>query len=157
VAADLSIAAERRELFAKINARPARTLVITEGLLIYLDPEEVGAFARDLAAQSSFERWILDLASPGLVKMITKQLGDQLGAASAPPKFGPAEGPAFFEKHGWHPTEVRSMLKTAAGLYPLSLMMRFFSLFPDSTGAQGNRPWSGVALMEKNARSVSAE
>jgi len=150
-AVDLSIADERRALFAKINARPARTLVITEGLLLYLDRDNVASFAEDLAAQSSFERWIIDLASPGLLKMLQKSLGSQLSAANAPPKFGPAEGPAFFEGHGWHPTDVRSMLKTAAGLYPLSLMMRFFSLFPESTGVQGNRPWSGVALLEKNA------
>jgi methyltransferase (TIGR00027 family) len=150
-AADLSVASERRALFARLNARATRTLVITEGLLLYLDPANVASFAEDLAAQSSVQRWILDLASPGLLKMLQKDLGAQLGAANAPPKFGPAEGAAFFEPHGWRPVDVRSMLRTAAKLYSLPLMMRFFSLFPDSTGAQGDRPWSGVALMEKGA------
>jgi methyltransferase (TIGR00027 family) len=149
IAVDLSKAAERRPLLDRLNTRASRTLVITEGLLFYIDPAEVGLFARDLAAQSTFERWILDIASPGLLELIAKQVGDQLDAANAPPKFAPAEGPAFFEPHGWHPVDVRSMLKTAARIYPLPLLMRFFSLFPASNGAQGGRPWSGVCLMEK--------
>jgi methyltransferase (TIGR00027 family) len=152
-AVDLSIAAERRGLFAMLNSRATRTLVITEGLLLYLDPENVASFAEDLAAQPTFERWILDLASPGLLKMLQKQLGAQLGAANAPPKFGPAEGPAFFDSHGWRPASVQSMLAAAAGVYPLPLLMRFFSMFPEPA-TPGNRPWSGVVLLEKGTQNT---
>jgi hypothetical protein len=41
------------------------------------------------------------------------------------------------------------MLKTAAKLKRLSWWMRLLALFPDSKGAQGSRPWSGVCLLVK--------
>jgi hypothetical protein len=37
-------------------------------------------------------------------------------AGNAAFKFGPAEGPAFFEPFGWRPTEVRSTLEEGARL-----------------------------------------
>src|SRR5438552_3291041 len=64
---DLADVAARRALFSDVGQRAKRVLVITEGLLIYLTPEEVGGLAQDLAAPHSFQHWILDLASPGLL------------------------------------------------------------------------------------------
>ena len=45
-------------------------LVLTEGLLVYLSAEEVGALAEDLALPESFRRWIVDIVSPGLLRML---------------------------------------------------------------------------------------
>ena len=39
-------------------------LVVTEGLLIYLSDEDVGALASDLHESPTFARWIIDLANP---------------------------------------------------------------------------------------------
>jgi len=50
-------------------------VILTEGLLIYLSPEEVASFATDLAGIPSFQRWILDLASPGLLRLMQKSAG----------------------------------------------------------------------------------
>ena len=48
--------------------RERRTvLVISEGLVIYLMPAEVGALAQDLAAPSAFVHWVVDIVSPGLL------------------------------------------------------------------------------------------
>jgi len=84
VALDLSDAPARRELFARVDATAKRVLVITEGLMVYLDPEEVRTFARDLAAPLSFQRWVLDIVSPGLLKMMMKRVGAELTRGSAP-------------------------------------------------------------------------
>src|SRR5205823_4960254 len=93
-AVDLSDAAARRSLFSRIAAESKRTVVITEGLLVYLDTDSVLALGRDLNAQPSFRRWILDLQSPGLLKMLQKNLGSQL--TNSPMKFAPPEGPDFY-------------------------------------------------------------
>jgi methyltransferase (TIGR00027 family) len=144
---DLSNVTARRELFKRLSGQANNVLILTEGLLIYLTAEEAGALAADLAAQPSFRRWIIDLASPGLLRMLQEGINRELSAAGAPLKFGPAEGPAFFEPFGWTPIDVRSILKTAARLGRLSFGMRLISLLPESKGRQGSRPWSGICLM----------
>jgi O-methyltransferase involved in polyketide biosynthesis len=145
---DLADAGARRALFTQLGRRAKKALIITEGFVVYLSSDEVTAFARDLAAQPSFQNWVLDLASPGLVKMIQKNL-EVLRRAGAPMKFGPAEGPDFFEPYGWAPVKVDSLLKTASRLKRLSFGMRLLALLPASNGRQGSRPWSGVCRLSR--------
>jgi methyltransferase (TIGR00027 family) len=146
---DLADVNARRALFERLGRQARTALVITEGLLIYLPAEEVGALARDLAAPPAFQHWILDIASPGLLRIMQKRIGAQLDRASAPFRFGPPEGPGFFGPHGWRPAEVRALLSAAKGQGRLSLIMRLLALLPESNGRQGSRPWSGVCLMAK--------
>ncbi len=145
---DLSDVAARRALFQRIAGAARRALIITEGLLIYLTREGVASLAEDLAAVPSFNHWIIDIASPGLLKMMQRQFGQHLVAAAAPLKFAPLEGPPFFEAHGWRPVAVESMLKTAARLKRVPLLFRLMAKLPDSKGRQGSRPWSAVCLLE---------
>src|SRR5208283_3134953 len=58
ISLDLSDAPARRILFAKLDQRATKIVVLTEGLLIYFTAEEVGSFARDLAAGVHFQSWI---------------------------------------------------------------------------------------------------
>lgn len=146
---DLRDAGARSELFEGLGRRARRALIVSEGLLIYLAAEEVASLARDLAAPPGFRSWVLDIASPGLLKMIQKDSGTRLSAADAALKFGPPEGPGFFTPYGWKPVDVRSPLKTAARLKRLGLGMRTLARLPESSGAQGSRPWSGVCLLER--------
>jgi methyltransferase (TIGR00027 family) len=146
---DLSDVGARRELFSQLGRRSAKTLVIAEGLLIYLTADEVGTLARDLAAPPSFQRWLVDISSPGLLRLLQKNMGQQFAQSGASFKFGPKEGPAFFVPYGWTPADVRSPLKAAARLKRLSFGMRLLALLPASDGAQGSRPWSGICLLAK--------
>jgi methyltransferase (TIGR00027 family) len=143
---NLASAESRRQLFSGLSTRGKTALIVTEGLLIYLSPEEIGALAQDLAGTAGFERWALEICSPGLLQMLNRQWGQALGRAGAPLKFAPQEGPGFFERYGWRPLEIHSMLKTAASLKRLSLFLRLMALLPESTGTQGSRPWSAICL-----------
>jgi methyltransferase (TIGR00027 family) len=147
---DLSDVLARKEVFAELGSRAKKILLITEGLIIYLAQEEVASLARDLAAPKSFHSWILDLASPGLLRMLKKKMSKQLSDA-APFKFAPAEGPEFFPEYGWQPVEVHSLLKTAARLKRLPLSLRFFAMLPESDKSRRERPWSGVCRFERIA------
>ena len=149
VEVNLADSAGRRRVWAEVGAKGKRGIVLTEGLLIYLAPQEVAAFAGDLAGVTSFERWILDIASPGLLRMMQKSAGKLLEKVGAPFRFGPGEGPDFFLPHGWKPVEVHGLLKTAAKFGRPPFVLRMLAKFPESKGPQGNRPWSGVCLLEK--------
>lgn len=146
---DLAELRPRRALFDRLGLESAKALVITEGVLIYFAPEDVASLAFDLNRPRGFRRWVLDLVSPGLKTMMEKNDGEQLVRAGAPLKFAPAEGPDFFLKHGWHPTDVRATLKAAAQRKRLPFLLRLLALFPDPKAPAGNRPWHGICLLEK--------
>jgi methyltransferase (TIGR00027 family) len=144
---DLSDVAARRALFDRLGRSARKALVLTEGLAVYLSSEEVGVLATDLARPSGFSRWVLDLASPGLLKLMNKQIGGELNRAGAPLKFGPAEGPEFFLPYGWQTLDVRTQFGTAAKLKRLPFPLNLFAWFPEPPRPRGNRPWSAVCLL----------
>ncbi|MGB6669971.1 MAG: hypothetical protein WBE73_16610, partial [Candidatus Acidiferrum sp.] len=91
--------------------------------------------------------WILDIASPGLLRMLARRSKQLLHAA--PFKFAPPEGPDFFIPYGWKPVDVRSLLKNAARLKRLTFFMRLIALLPETEKSRRDRPWSGVCLLKK--------
>jgi methyltransferase (TIGR00027 family) len=147
---DLSNVAARRELFERLSARATSVMVVSEGLVVYLAPDEVTALAADLARTPAFNRWALDMVSPALMRIMQKTpMAADLRDAGAPFKFAPDEGPAFFERAGWNPVDIRSLLQTAATLRRLPWRMRLIALLPDSKGRVPKSPWGGVCLFEK--------
>src|SRR5262249_27240703 len=135
----------RQGFFADVTRKASRPIVLSEGLLIYLMADEVAALARDLAR--GFDRWIIDLVSPGLLAMIKDRAGAMVQQARAPFLFGPPEGPAFFDRYGWQLLSVKSLLKTAASIHRLPLFLRMLAMLPDSPTPGPSRPWGGVCLL----------
>jgi|SRR5215469_8917912 len=150
VALDLKDEAGRRALFQRLGSEAKRGVVLSEGLLIYFADREVSALARDLAAPPTFRRWVTDLTSPALLKMLRKTIGSPLDRAGSPLKFAPRDGPDFFAPYGWKNVETRSLLRTAAKLKRLSFGMRLLSLLPDPAGRKPDKPWGGVCVFENN-------
>lgn len=147
ISLDLSDGPARRKLFADLDHRANKVVVASEGLLIYFTAEEVASLARDLAEASHFQNWVIDLASPGQLKLMQRSTGKQLSEAGAAFKFGPVEGVNFFRPHGWEGIDVQGMLKAAAQFNraPVELL----SLLPEPKGNPGNYPWTGVCLLQK--------
>jgi methyltransferase (TIGR00027 family) len=116
VEANLTDAAARRALFARIGAEAQRVLVVTEGLLIYLSPSDVGALASDLHGEPSFARWVIDLANPRLLRMMMKSWGKAVTSGNAPFQFAPANGTNFFREFGWEERAFYSTMEEAARL-----------------------------------------
>jgi methyltransferase (TIGR00027 family) len=146
---DLADVPARQKLFARIGNSARNTLVVSEGLVCYLEPVDVTSLAKDLAAPATFRRWVLDLMSPGLMKMLMKTWAGHFDYAGSPLKFAPAEGPEFFLPPGWKAVEVHSLLKAAAKAKRLSFFLRLVSLLPESSGKQGDRPWGAVCVFER--------
>lgn len=105
---DLADGFARRELFRMVGATSKRVLVITEGLLIYLQEGQVTNLARDLHDIPAMQFWLTDLASPALLAMMEKNWAPSVRAGNTPFIFGPADGPAFFAALGWKEVEFRS-------------------------------------------------
>src|SRR5437870_5440270 len=91
VGADLTDVPRRRALFGQIAVAARRVLVVSEGLLVYLTREQVGALADNLAAHPAIRWWLIDLASPGLLRMMEKNWGRAVAAGNAPFQFAPPE------------------------------------------------------------------
>ncbi len=116
IAADLADAAARATALDDALAGARRALVVTEGLLVYLGEEHVGALARDLYAHPACEWWLTDLASPQLLRIMGRSYSRGLDEAVRF-RFAPESGSAFFLPFGWREAEYRSILLEAHRLH----------------------------------------
>jgi methyltransferase (TIGR00027 family) len=158
VAADLTDAAARRALFARLGSEARRALVVTEGLLIYLAAGQVGDLARDLHVAGGFRWWTADLASPRLLKMLERHWGTALHAGNAPFRFGPAEGTGFFAPFGWREVSFRSALEEAHRLHRemrLAWLWRLMARLSPKKQREEFRRMSGYMLLERTATTAS--
>jgi methyltransferase (TIGR00027 family) len=153
VGIDLTDKAARRALFARIGDAAKHVLVVSEGLLIYLAPEQVATLAADLATPPSFRWWLIDLGSPGLLKMIEKAWGPILAAGNAPFRFAPAEGTRFFEPYGWREAEFRSTWDESIRLertMRLAWLWTLIGRFMSRKRREEARRFSGIVLFERS-------
>ena len=154
VPADLANADARRSVLAKVASSPGPALVVTEGLLIYLEREQVMALATDLAATPNLRWWLIDIASPGLLKMMGRTWGKGV-SQSAPFKFAPEEDTAFFEPAGWKEIEYRSMFEESLRLKRTMRFARFWSVVGrimtvfNPRKREEFKRFSGIVLMER--------
>lgn len=146
---DLTDTLARRRLFSELKGRAKNICVMTEGFLIYLTSAEVAILGRDIALELGAHKWIIDLVSPGQLKLMQCTSGKQLGEVGAALKFGPSEGTGFFVPLGWQAINVQGFLTTAAKLNraPKELL----SLLPEPKDIQGNYhyPWTGICLLKR--------
>ncbi len=113
VALDLGRRDERRECLARLTAGSHRTLVLSEGLLVYLPPAVVGELADDLLGVAPVSDWVIDLATPVIAKRVRRWWGKQLERAGTAYQFAPEEGTAFFAPHGWREEEFHVLFEHA--------------------------------------------
>ncbi len=152
IATDLTDDRARTALFARLGAGAQRVLVISEGLLIYLTPDDVSKLARDLHAQASFRWWVIDIAHPQLLKMMTKMWGGAVTGGNAPFLFAPEEGTAFFLPFGWREREFRGNMQEAKRLKREMAGMWFyqlFGLFQTKKQREIYKRFSGTVLFER--------
>jgi hypothetical protein len=127
-------------------------LVVTEGLLVYLAPDEVGRLADDLHA-AGFGWWLIDLGSPQLLKMLSKTWGRKLEEGNAPFRFAPAEGTRFFAPHGWAEAEYRSMWEESLRLKRTMRMAWLWNLVArlySKKKREAFRRFSGIVMMQRS-------
>ncbi len=145
---DLSDREARQAFLLRATDEAKNVLVLTEGLLIYLDDDVVDAIARDLLACRTVKWWVLDVSSPAIRTMLQKGMGSLLD--NAPMKFAPPEGVAYYEKRGWKARDVRSFVREGLRLRRLPILLRLFARFPEPDPRNlGNARWSAVVRLER--------
>jgi methyltransferase (TIGR00027 family) len=107
IAADLRDGDARAAVFRRAAAQ-GPLLVITEGLLLYLEADQVADLARDLHDQAQARWWLTDLASPALLRYLENGWGRTVAEGNAPFRFGPRNGTTYFAPYGWRETEFHS-------------------------------------------------
>jgi methyltransferase (TIGR00027 family) len=136
------------ELFTKVAALARNVVVLSEGVLIYLDEGRVRALSGLLSDSPVVRRWVTDLASPGVVSMMQRTLGAVL--AQAPPLFAPPDGIAYFERLGWVPREVIELFSQGIRLARVPHLFRPFGArsAPDPR-RPGQKSWSAVVQLDR--------
>jgi methyltransferase (TIGR00027 family) len=152
VAVDLTSDAARDEVLRRVGGVAQRALVVTEGLLIYLTPEQVASLARALHATRSVRWWLADVANPQLLALMNKQWGETLEEGRAPLRFAPADSAAFFAPLGWREVVFRSGLEEARRLereMPMAWLWRLLSRLAPAERRQQTRKMFGFIMLER--------
>jgi methyltransferase (TIGR00027 family) len=148
---DLADPAARAAFLTKATEGAKNALVVTEGLLVYLDDDVVRDMGRDLARQPAIRWWMLDVVAPAILRMLQRGMGAHL--ANAPMKFAPVDGVAFFEALGWRARDIRSYVREAARLRRGPLLLRLAAMFPEPNPRRvGSARWSAVVRFERENR-----
>ncbi len=113
---DLTDTAACDALLARLAAEQERVLVVTEGVLAYLDEAAVSALSRSLHAAPAVAAWIVEAALPEVLARAQKAWGAALVQGNATMKFAPASGIDFFGAQGWRAEVTRSLVEEAERL-----------------------------------------
>jgi methyltransferase (TIGR00027 family) len=151
---DLADLSARRGLFAAVNARAKRLLVLTEGVVPYLTNEQAASLADDLRTLDRVHGWVVDYLEPGFARY-RRRSRLQRAMQNAPFRFAPADWHAFFEAHGWRARKIRYIAEEAERLnrpIPLPVWMRAVviarMLIASAARRQAFRRFLGYALLE---------
>jgi methyltransferase (TIGR00027 family) len=144
-AVDLADPHARDAFFNDAVQGATKALVLTEGLLMYLDDRDVVALSQAIK-RPEVAWWMLDFAYPGLKKLMNKKMAGML--QNAPFKFAPENGLAYFEGLGWRTVEAESVFEAAHRFHRIPMLMRPLAWLPQPDPRHpGNKPWSAVALL----------
>jgi hypothetical protein len=119
-AVDLADPAARDAFLNEELAGAAKALVLTEGLLMYLEDSDVRALSTAFT-RPEVAWWMLDFSGPGLQKRMNKKTRGMM--ESAPFKFAPANGLAYFERprlagrRDGFGLQCGASIRSAAGVY----------------------------------------
>lgn len=146
-AVDLADPAARDAFLNEELVGVTKALVLTEGLLMYLEDSDVRALSTAFT-RPEVAWWMLDFCGPGLQKRLNKKSRGMMN--SAPLKFAPANGLAYYEELGWRPVEVDSVFSAAKRFDRLPRWMRPLAWLPQPDPRKpGNSTYSAVVRLTR--------
>lgn len=119
IGVDLSDQKRRQNLFEDLNSRQLKTVVLTEGVIPYLNEEQVSSLAVDLHKSSNFLYWITEYHSTEMYRHLRNRKKEK-EMENSPFQFFPNDWLGFFNTLGWRQKEL---------------------LFLGEEGAKWNRPF----------------
>jgi methyltransferase (TIGR00027 family) len=150
IPADLSNEKQSKEIFKKLGTESQKALIITEGVVGYLENWQAARLAYDLHAIPSFKYWIMDIARGSLRKTHSKKLSKIL--KQTPLRFDVEDPLKFFATDGWRVKDVIYILDEADRIgrklpsrFPWNVLMK---IFPKLIRRMANRTY-GYVLFER--------
>lgn len=162
IAVDLGDHAQREKFLADVAASSQKVLVLTEGVIPYLTPEEVAALARDLKSNPVFHYWIVDYFAPETYRY-RRRKGMSRAMKNAPFRFEPADFFGFFSDLGWQPKVTRYLAEESEQLrrplifpWPFRMWIKLVTFFMSPVRRARMKQFMGYVLLEPMAASPSA-
>jgi methyltransferase (TIGR00027 family) len=162
IAIDLADHAQREKFLGEVAASSQKILVLTEGVIPYLTPEEVAALARDLKSNPVFHYWIVDYFAPETYRY-RRRKGMTRAMKNAPFRFEPPDFFGFFRDLGWQPKVTRYLAEEAVQLgrplifpWPFRMWIKLVTFFMPPERRARMRQFMGYVLLEPVAVNPSA-
>ncbi len=153
IAADVSRPGPLREVLTAAHKLGGPILVLTEGLLVYLEPAQVAHLAIRLHGETQVRWWITDLVSPLLLATVGATWQPRLARAGAALRFAPADSAGFFARLGWREAEFHPVWDAALRLArpaPMAWWWNSFGAMALPGGHTSLRRMAGLALLERS-------
>ena len=154
---DLADVPARRALFARLDAQAQKLVVLTEGVIVYLDVEAVAALADDLAALQHLVGWVTEYVSPASIAA-RRRAGLDARMQNAPFRFKPADWHGFFAEHGFVATTMHYLADEAARVdcpaplpWQARLLMKLLYRFASPERRERFRQSAGYAWLSRAA------
>jgi methyltransferase (TIGR00027 family) len=142
---DLVNPADRDAFLNEALRGATKALVLTEGLLMYLEYRDVAALS-EAFMRREIAWWVLDIWSAGVKRWMDKKTGGIM--QNAPFKFAPNNGLAYFEELGWKTADVESVVLAAYRFHRLPPWLRLLARLPQPDPRNpGSKRWNGVARL----------
>ena len=142
-AVDLADPVAREAFFDKALDGATNALVLTEGLLMYLEDGDVTALSEALN-RPEVGWWMFDFGGPGLKRLMNKNVDGLL--QNAPFIFAPENGLAYFEDLGWRVLESEYLMAAAKRFRRLPVFM-----WPAAVGSAAQSTSSRQAALERDS------
>jgi methyltransferase (TIGR00027 family) len=134
-----------RELSQELGGQARRTLIVTEGTLVYLAPDVVERLTRELRGMEAVRFWLTDLSPAGLARFVAPPSSDAEEGALARYRFVPAAGTRYFVERRWSVRSTWSLIDWAIRLRRAPEQIVSAGLSEQDRGVDIG---GGVALME---------
>jgi hypothetical protein len=149
---------ERQALFARVSEEARQTLVIAEGLLIYLTVEQVSDLADDLHAYDVLRWWLAEFVTPRMLQQDERRW-NIVSNESVHTHFSPPGGADFFRLHGWTTAEFRPMITEGLRLrlpIPNAWLLRLLAWLAPAKPGEDPHDVGACILLENDATPATA-
>lgn len=150
ISMDLNDTHKVDEIFAQINRDSEKVLILTEGMIPYLDEKQVGTLAQTLRKNEKFVYWIVDYYSAHVAQYMNSRKR-QKQMRNAPFKFFPKDWHQFFSIKGWSEAEMRYLGEASIRLgrkIPIPWWAQILRDLLRLKDPKQSRQYSGFALLK---------
>jgi methyltransferase (TIGR00027 family) len=153
VGLDLSNSTARREFISTMVPNAKRILVLTEGVIPYLEEDQVADLAQDLRDRPEVALWIVEFFSEFSYRYM-RRVGQSRQMANSPFRFFPTNWMEFFRERGWERKELHFHGEIARRFHrpaPAPWLAKVAMLFMRKERVAQLQRLSGYLLLQRRA------